>query len=624
MTLIAVLFAYVSLDNLDFLIPHRKIRSTGQISCVNCTTYMAGQPRPNGLPLAPEELITVEAESSACREKSVCVTSSRDRRLSADLISSQSSGATFIVNSDMNEEPTITCEDFKISDEESAAFSKMSQSLFTYNVCKSAQSSIEEPFIYPILKVFLSKQCCPEEELSKFSYIGLLNETCDSKETVLAVLRIIYNKMEIGKKFRYCLVVGDGKTFDYLIKLKDEYKEELQFCLNFPGDWHILRNTSLALMKLYGPAGLFELAQIYHHGRTEKLVVNSTDFDKTFEFYLQTWEAMYRHQIDLFFNYLQHVSENETLAIAKFSKMDFFQDICNRMTVWKNSKVPFEQFFDSAHDVEQLLGGNKTDFEVFTKKVCAVNELFSFWHTFIHEHCMAYITLYLSGRSGNWNLRMHSLKMLMPLFHLTTSTFYYRLLPRHLHDLQKYPKCVLDHLKKGGFVMSLGGTAWSNLFLDETHETTINLQCRQVIRSLSNLSILTKLHYIPYRASAHKQFLDLFYTEKDQHLQRKDNSVHSERHKLNVKGYMASLAPTGLFSIAFDKLLSKEVKPLFHIFSKEVASQSIRDSLLSFHKLGNERLQLHVKCFLTHELTMRSKQKRPYKFTPVKNFGVKF
>ena len=62
--------------------------------------------------------------------------------------------------------------------------------------------------------------------------------------------------------------------------------------------------------------------------------------------------------------------------------------------------------------------------------------------------------------------------------------------------------------------MYMSGTAWSNIFYDETHESAINLQMRSVIKSLSDLTMNIKLHYIPFRAKAQKTFLKLFNISK--------------------------------------------------------------------------------------------------------------
>ena len=58
-----------------------------------------------------------------------------------------------------------------------------------------------------------------------------------------------------------------------------------------------------------------------------------------------------------------------------------------------------------------------------------------------------------------------------------------------------------------------------------------------------------------------------------------------------------------------------------HIFSGEIASASINDSLTNIRESGNKRVEDYIKCCITREMSMREGQKRPYKFIAVKNFG---
>lgn len=53
------------------------------------------------------------------------------------------------------------------------------------------------------------------------------------------MLHRIYKDMGIGKHLEHVVVVGDGKTYDYLVQLKLEYQTGLEWMLPFPGDWHI-------------------------------------------------------------------------------------------------------------------------------------------------------------------------------------------------------------------------------------------------------------------------------------------------------------------------------------------------------------------------------------------------
>jgi hypothetical protein len=86
----------------------------------------------------------------------------------------------------------------------------------------------------PNLKIYLSSSD-KETEKSNFVSIAVLDDPADSKETVLKTLNILGDKFRIGKHLHYLVVVGDGKSYDHLIKLKTEYGDSLNWVLPYPG-----------------------------------------------------------------------------------------------------------------------------------------------------------------------------------------------------------------------------------------------------------------------------------------------------------------------------------------------------------------------------------------------------
>jgi hypothetical protein len=416
--------------------------------------------------------------------------------------------------------------------------------------------------------------------------------------------------MEVGKTVSDLLVVGDGKTFDYLIKIKDENPDDYKWMHPYLGEFHVLKNYSIALMKLYGPAGLYDLISLMHKGRTEKCVSDCTDFDKTTLFLLQSWEAVYRLQLELFYKHLEE--ESSGASACEFSKDIFLRHVSSSMDKWRDINASQENFISSLDSIANELNGLQKEFEIFCHNMCAKNENFRFWHQYVHQDCMAYLTLYLAGRSGNWELRNHALKMMMPLFHVVHSNFYYRLMPRHMYDVLYYPLYISSALKSGGFVMNLTGTPWSSLFLDETHEATINKEIKEVVSSLSAMSLKHKMHYLPPRASIFKHFMSLIFGDKKGTRVAKDTVYFAKLNEENVQAYLSKLK---------DSVLSKSsVKEFKHIFSEVVAGPTIKDSLLSFRDTGKSRVQEYVRCCITQEFTMRVGKRRPYKFVAIKNF----
>jgi hypothetical protein len=418
--------------------------------------------------------------------------------------------------------------------------------LFAYTIAKYAHSDVEN-FTFPILKVFMSKLDPPSIETSNICYLGLLDEHCDSKDTVMTVLGKLYEKMEVGTKYKYLVVVGDGKTYYHLQNLKDEYGEDLAWLLNYPGDWHILKNYSLALLKVYGPPGLNELLSMFHKGSTANSVINCTDFDKTFDFLTQSWEAISRLMLEMFLSYYE--GKNTEEATSAFSSNNFIAEVKDIMSVWQDTTKShtFEEFKTSYFSLLEKIKPLKTEYDEYVAKMCSVNETFKLWHHFVHVDAFAYITFYIAGRCGNWFLRNYALKTMIPIFHCINSTYYYRLLPRHLGDLEKYPPEVIDHFEKGAFVTSLSGTNWSRIFLDEAQETTINKDIKERVKSLSNASMTNKLHYAPYGAKLHRHFMKWFEPKYGQPKQYKDSPSFAGNFELSVKRYIEKLKESFLF-----------------------------------------------------------------------------
>ena len=58
----------------------------------------------------------------------------------------------------------------------------------------------------------------------------------------------------------HLLVEGDAKLYEVLQSLIFEYGLEYSWLLPMLGDWHLLKNYQIALMKPYFEAGLKELA----------------------------------------------------------------------------------------------------------------------------------------------------------------------------------------------------------------------------------------------------------------------------------------------------------------------------------------------------------------------------
>ena len=86
----------------------------------------------------------------------------------------------------------------------------------------------------------------------------LVDENPDSSDTIRYVAELLLNATSSEDQGGYVIVVGDGKTYQHLIKVKQTNGSTLIF----PGDWHTLANFQPVLMKIYYHAGLKQLVQV--------------------------------------------------------------------------------------------------------------------------------------------------------------------------------------------------------------------------------------------------------------------------------------------------------------------------------------------------------------------------
>ena len=78
----------------------------------------------------------------------------------------------------------------------------------------------------------------------------LLDENADSEETMAQVAEILTEKVKSVSQ-KWVILVGDGKTYEHLQRVKRLYGSTLEKLLIFPGDWHVLKNFQPVLMKAY-------------------------------------------------------------------------------------------------------------------------------------------------------------------------------------------------------------------------------------------------------------------------------------------------------------------------------------------------------------------------------------
>ena len=76
--------------------------------------------------------------------------------------------------------------------------------------------------------------------------------------------------------------------------------------------------------------------------------------------------------------------------------------------------------------------------------------------------CISLCLSVSSIRSGDWHLRMASMKLMAPIFTAFNHPTYQHLIS-HLTDVLYMPPSFLDMFVHGGFVVGISGTQWELL-----------------------------------------------------------------------------------------------------------------------------------------------------------------
>jgi len=195
-----------------------------------------------------------------------------------------------------------------MSPEENGALQDVHYDLFNYMLQKSATAEVfcstEQPFIN--LQDYFNLTRVTHTERSQVAYLEVMDAISDRRDTLIELLHDLYVKLIKDQEREYLVIEGDQKLYEVLQSLKFEYGKELNWVIPIPGDWHVLKNYQLAIMKPYFDAGLKDLAKAA--GYPLASIQTCGQFKRTHHFLLEVWEALYRAMIKTFLNQRESLS----------------------------------------------------------------------------------------------------------------------------------------------------------------------------------------------------------------------------------------------------------------------------------------------------------------------------
>ena len=490
---------------------------------------------------------------------------------------------------------SISITDFRASNKETdLLFSRA----LTYCLIKNALPAEEQKELLGFQEFLGITTNAPTPEIGYVRYSQVLDEVADCKDTVLGIVSRLHSEYMLMHNHSFVVLEGDAKVYDIIQRVKREYGSDLDWLIPFPGDWHLLKNYQICLMKPFFEAGLRDLATA--SGYPAKSIENCSKFRRTHHFLMETWEGLLRHMLATFLS-----SSSTTLDIAGTLR-ELHRHHTDKLAAYSVIRAFQEEMAESAIE---------TSFRQYIKERSKIDDTWKFWSRFVLEDFLPYVGLFIAVRSENWPLRLDSIKSMAADFTAFDHPTYQKLISQHVVDLQSFPSLLMQYMENGGFALSISGNIIHSVGLDECHEMLINRHMKEAISKPSQDYISRVATYIPARVKCIEQLKSEIFEDKTTQPSRRSAQAtksavflgdpSDSKSEANVQSQMDKLAQV--------KLLPHNIttnRGLVNPFRNLTASTAQREDLLSFHQLGKKLFENRVKAYVLKQASVQVPQKR--------------
>ena len=155
---------------------------------------------------------------------------------------------------------TLSHSDFQLNSDEKCEINQLREHMDMYILQRHAHCSKSvTPGEILTLQDYMAVIAPVCSEMCNVVYLQVLDAKSESKDTLMAILFDLHHHFIEGKDKQYLAIAADAKLYDIIQALKHEYGEDLKWLIPTPGDWHMLKNFQVALMKPYFDMGLRQL-----------------------------------------------------------------------------------------------------------------------------------------------------------------------------------------------------------------------------------------------------------------------------------------------------------------------------------------------------------------------------
>ena len=596
-----------TMDNIDFMHSYAQVFSGNQKLSWHGTTLQAVQCKPslNSQKDTPTSRRRSHALLSPMNSPDKVTRSPAQKKIRArtgtelalpSTVATTTTGYDFTLSTDTYK-PTqlsLSIENFRVTATEQGKVQEFTSHVISYCLL---QNNVQNDKHLIGLQYFLSFATrSPKPEVGNVKYVQVLDEVADSKDTVLHVISELYAEYICKHGHKYLVLVGDAKTYDVIQAIKYEYGDDLSWLIPYPGDWHILLNYQVCLMKPFFEAGLKDLAIVSSY--PAQSIQNCSQFKRTHCFLMEVWEAMYRCMLQ---NFLATLQEKDSLELKIASTLQEFENVSYDELALYSVIRSFE---------EEKTGFDKK-FSLYVQKMSQNDDTWKFWSRFVLEDCQPYIMLFLATRSENWHLRMASLKSMAADFTAFDHPNCQKLISQHIVDVLKMPAELIRYFENGGFVLSITGNTLHSVALDESHEMLINKHVKQTIVRPSKDYINRITQYIPFRVKSIENLKDQLFADKADMATKKPHPIMLTPDRRTVKSEEnIHIMIQKIKDIQLLPQTMSENRGLINPFRGLKANAAQSHDLLSFNKIGRENFELRIEAYVLKTPSVKVPQRR--------------
>ena len=478
--------------------------------------------------------------------------------------------------------------------QEKIALAELKEEMDVYMLQKVAVATKFPQKTFLNIQDYFSCMRATHTEKSNVYYLNVMDAIADNKDTLISMLHDLHKQFIAEQNCQYLVVEGDAKIYEVLQSLKNEYGDELEWVIPFPGDWHMLMNFQSALMKPYFDAGLKSLTETC--GYAVASIRQCSQFKRTHNFIMEAWEAVYRTMLTKFIQSSDCKSSNvldDVITSLQSVQGDTQSELhLNLRKSIGGLMVKIPRFSDN--------------FDGFIQKMSERDETWKFWIQFVFKDALAYVGLFLAIRSGDWYLRTGCAKLMAPIFTVFDHPTYQKLISNHIADLLDLPESTMLMLSQGAFVVNIGGREWHSVAIDEAHEMLVNKQCKNSITKPSEDYINRVAKYITHRTKSFevlKQELFPPSFRTTQNICSVYSSKHlDEKNEMNIQAQMNALSEVSFFEITNCGLIN--------CFTGNKATEQNHHDLLNFRKIGEDEYKMRISYFVLRQPSVKAPNRK--------------